>query len=670
MDGKLTDQLVDFVSYYETTKLDIRVLDNNGSHKRSNAAGFLLNLSAFDRNFSAILWPDNKVFQSKVQVKIISKYKEHTKWLSENLIYEGQLTDKAESRVSGYFTRGQFHGQISVQQEDTFYIEAFRNRLNQSHDTIIIYREKDIIENYTSCSHTYSVPQIRDHVTKHRRSKRLSTYYNSCPVLVAADSNFYKHVGKSSTSTTLAKMAYYISEADKIFRSTKFYEGQDESIGVIIASLVVYEDLKSEGIFSSPSDIPVDKYLKSWSKLNHDSYCLSLLLTYRDFSKGVLGLAWLAELNTLGGICEPWNTHYSMSFNTAVVTFLNHGKMIGDRTATLTVAHELGHGFGAQHDQEECQPGGRDGNYIMYEHSSDAAHPNNDKFSQCSVNDMRKMLQARAHECFTDGSSYCGNEIIETGEQCDCGDRTGCHIRDPCCVAKDDWLLNIRRCRLKSTAQCSPKAGACCTSECKFINDTERKVCQEETECSFTSYCENGTCPGTQRKPDNKICNNGSNVCKNGECKGSICSYYGLNQCPCDEMGYLCQVCCNNTMDECVPSSQFTGSILTLPDKTPCGENKFCDDIGQCEEHTDQYYENEDSFDVIIYWLKNKWYIFLFIAIATAAKIVFISYRHCRVHRARRHEAQSEGLETIHTEYPSRLQMESYQQTHSETTQL
>ena len=62
----------------------------------------------------------------------------------------------------------------------------------------------------------------------------------------------------------------------------------------------------------------------------------------------MLGLAWLAELITLGGICEPWNTHYSMSFNTAVVTFLNHGKMIGDRTATLTIAHELGHGFGAQ----------------------------------------------------------------------------------------------------------------------------------------------------------------------------------------------------------------------------------------------------------------------------------------------------------------------------------
>jgi hypothetical protein len=71
------------------------------------------------------------------------------------------------------------------------------------------------------------------------------------------------------------------------------------------------------------------------------------------------------------------------------------------------------------------------------------------------LHSLRLLGFAKAHlNYFVDGSSYCGNEIIETGEQCDCGDRTSCHIRDPCCVAKDDWLLDIRRCRLKSTAQC------------------------------------------------------------------------------------------------------------------------------------------------------------------------------------------------------------------------
>ena len=53
----------------------------------------------------------------------------------------------------------------------------------------------------------------------------------------------------------------------------------------------------------------------------------------------------------------------------------------------------------------------------------------------------------------------------------------------------------------------------------------------------------------------------------------------------------------------------------------------------------------------------------MIIAIATATKIVFLSYygfRHWRVNRAQRHNAQPEGLEM---EYSSRL--ESDERTHS-----
>lgn len=49
-------------------------------------------LSLYIRNFSAILWPDSKVFQSNVQIKIVSQNNEDIKWLSENLIYKGKLT--------------------------------------------------------------------------------------------------------------------------------------------------------------------------------------------------------------------------------------------------------------------------------------------------------------------------------------------------------------------------------------------------------------------------------------------------------------------------------------------------------------------------------------------------------------------------------------------------
>ena len=162
------------------------------------------------------------------------------------------FSDEKKSRVSGYFIQSVFNGQISVR-GDTYYIEP--SPMNESTDTVIIYREKDIIENRTSCttcSHTYRVLRkpIMDHVAKRRRSKRHSLHYNSCPLLLAADSLFYQHIGKNSVSATLAKMAYYVSEADEIFRSTIFFEGQNKSIGFVIASLVVYQDHESDGMYA------------------------------------------------------------------------------------------------------------------------------------------------------------------------------------------------------------------------------------------------------------------------------------------------------------------------------------------------------------------------------------------------------------------------------------
>ena len=181
----------------------------------------------------------------------------------------------------------------------------------------------------------------------------------------------------------------------------------------------------------------------------------------------------------------------------------------------------------------------------------------------------------------------------------------------------------------------SPKAGACCTNECKFINDTEKQVCQEDTECSFASYCKlfllaattvdwaqlqrkparcktlrhslssfvispgkNGTCPKARHKPDNRICNNASNVCENGECKGSICSYYGLTQCPCSEMGYLCQVCCNTTV--------------------VCFNNKLFIDQLFCWNFLSMYKQKQRSFVILIFQWSG----------ITALATIIIAYNH------------------------------------------
>lgn len=95
-------------------------------------------------------------------------------------------------------------------------------------------------------------------------------------------------------------------------------------------------------------------YLIKWSEIDHDDYCLALLFTNRDFPGGALGLAWIADSDHMssGGICSRRmffdEKEEALYLNTAVVTLLNYGARVPRKASVITVAHELGHGFGSE----------------------------------------------------------------------------------------------------------------------------------------------------------------------------------------------------------------------------------------------------------------------------------------------------------------------------------
>lgn len=194
-------------------------------------------------------------------------------------------------------------------------------------------------------------------------------------------------------------------------------------------------------------------FLNEFSKYDSSAFCLAVLFTHRDFPQGIQGLAWR---NT---VCDG-------RYNTAFITFLNHNVAASEADSVMTLAHEIGHNFGAYHDEDTSCNGQRN-NYIMAMSGSSLEHP---EFSQCSLKDMqdrmKTVLRNDRERCFVERPediysvpSFCGNHVVEEGEECDCG--LDYHLcRDPCCypgmITHQDRLDNrtARPCHTHTKLSC------------------------------------------------------------------------------------------------------------------------------------------------------------------------------------------------------------------------
>ncbi|XP_061672381.1 disintegrin and metalloproteinase domain-containing protein 9-like [Syngnathoides biaculeatus] len=174
------------------------------------------------------------------------------------------------------------------------------------------------------------------------------------------------------------------------------------------------------------------------------------------------------------------------------------------------VAHELGHNLGMNHDDsrscvcpaEAC---------IM---NSGATGSRN--FSSCSADDFEKMLLRTGGSCLLNvprpdeaySAPYCGNGLLDPGEDCDCGSAKECES-DPCC--------EFSTCRLKAGAQCAD--GECCYN-CRFRPGGT--VCRAGTdECDLPEFCNGSSslCQSDVFVQNGQPCRNGQAYCYNGRCQ-------------------------------------------------------------------------------------------------------------------------------------------------------
>ena len=315
------------------------------------------------------------------------------------------------------------------------------------------------------------------------------------------------------------------------------------------------------------------------------------LFTYQDFAKGVIGLAYVARpsLSRVGGICTAnYRDQQRMRYlNCALSSSVNWGRRLLTVEADLVTAHELGHNFGANHDPSYCAPSaGNGGKYIMYATSVSGERVNNRLFSSCSIESISKVLLAKRRLCFENQkSSFCGNNVVEDGEECD----SGLEMSD--CCDKD--------CKFRNRAfQCSDENDACCKN-CRIAPETQ--PCREkfEIECNDTTLCDgkNKTCPPKAPPLTGNSCGFRRGICKDGSCL-SICSSKNKTQCPCTGEN-SCKVCCKDSDSKtCVPYMKGS-QLVDENDGIPCllkGEQGQCIQ-GKCEKSQQNV---EDEFKSLL----------------------------------------------------------------------
>ncbi|XP_048519013.1 zinc metalloproteinase-disintegrin-like atrolysin-A, partial [Dendroctonus ponderosae] len=182
-----------------------------------------------------------------------------------------------------------------------------------------------------------------------------------------------------------------------------------------------------------------------------------------------------------------------------------------------TMAHMIGHNIGMGHDdgREQCFCKDWHG-CIMAKSIVGLENVQPYKFSDCSMADYVDRLRTGSGQCLMNRPNElpvrrtCGNNVVDEGEECDCGSIETCETYDPCC----DPLT----CKLKSESRCA--SGPCCDN-CRLKE--KGIICREASnECDLPEQCsgESGECPPDIHKKNGSPC--GSDKDK-GKCFHGYC---------------------------------------------------------------------------------------------------------------------------------------------------
>ncbi|KAF7661478.1 hypothetical protein LDENG_00260940 [Lucifuga dentata] len=325
--------------------------------------------------------------------------------------------------------------------------------------------------------------------TRHKRHTQTTIKY--VELIIVADNREFQKQGKDmeKVKQRLAEIANYV---DKFYRAL--------NIRVALVGLEVWSDVDKCPITQDPFTT-LHEFL-DWRKVKllpqkpHDNAQLISGVYFQGTTIGMAPIMSMCTAEQSGGIV------------------MDHSD--NPLGAAVTLAHELGHNFGMNHDTPErgcgCRVTVDRGGCIM---TPSTGYPFPTVFSTCSKKDLSASFEKGVGMCLFNmpevkvlyGGQKCGNGYMEEGEECDCGELEEC--MNPCC--------NATTCTLKGDAVCAH--GQCC-QDCQL--KPAGTPCRESSNsCDLPEFCTgtNPHCPANIYLHDGHACHNVDGYCYNGICQ-------------------------------------------------------------------------------------------------------------------------------------------------------
>ncbi|KRT78417.1 hypothetical protein AMK59_7473, partial [Oryctes borbonicus] len=461
------------------------------------------------------------------------------------------------SFVKGYIHQDRFYGTIQVM-SSVYYVEPATHfdvaSADPKSDGAIIYQKPNssiFDEINGTFKFAFEIFNV-DMAANIGRPQKVNG--KTCLSTLVIDNSFVQAVGNGSADHAIQRLLQNFDEVNAILRSADFDNDRiPDNVGISIGMIATMDSPSPHlgSISRTPIDQPVNpiEILQKFAMITLARLaCLNILVIGHPFIDHFLGVSFTATKNIFDrfkhvGICAG-NSIFIPSLNALVVTYrFANGDMLPKPLIDVNLVHEISHSFGSDHDAGNCLKG-----YIMSPKTAIPSRLINFQFSPCSKRDISAVLRKQGDCLLEYAKPFCGNGIVEYGEQCDCGSSYHCAINDPCCYPRD----SLNQCKVnRRIHQCHPAEDFCCTSACTYKDLTHIGL-----DCSNIQ----NRCPCS-----NKDCTCGiSGTCIGSECHSFECTRIGLVECQCPIASQpYCETCCMDSDGICLKSQVIAARLIT-----------------------------------------------------------------------------------------------------------